>query len=310
MTAKEEALRRIAEIAGEHELKASDVLAELSARDAASVPKLSALTRLLGCLGAIFMLAGLGVFIEMRWDSMNSIARIAITLVPGIAAFATAFLAAADERREKIAAPLFLLAALLQPTGILVAIEEFSSGGDERHAILLASGVLFVQQILAFVKLKRAVLLFMTLTFAICFCAVGMDLIGLDRDSIAFALGLSILSVSCSIDRTEHAVITSFWYFAGSAAMLAGLFSLIEGSVLEILFLGASCGLAFFSIRVKSRGALVVATVAILSYIGYYTAEHFSDVVGWPIALIAFGMLLLGLSTAALRINRKYISAG
>ncbi len=309
MTAKEEALRRIAAIAREHDLETADILAELSARDGASAPKLSVLTRLLSFLGGIFVLAGLGVFIEMQWDSMNSIARVAVTLGSGIAAFVTALLAAAGERRQKTAAPLFLLAALLQPTGILVAFEEFSSGGDERHAILLASGVLFVQQILAFVKLKRAVLLFMTLIFAVCFCAVGMDLIGLNADSIAFTLGLSVLSVSCSIDRTEHAVVTPFWRFAGSAAMLAGLFSLLEGSVLEILFLGAACGLVLFSIRVKSRGPLVVATIAILSYIGYYTAEHFSDVVGWPIALIVFGMLLLGLSTAAFRIDRKYISA-
>ena len=66
--------------------------------------------------------------------------------------------------------------------------------------------------------------------------------------------------------------------------MLTGLFSLIEGSLLEIFFLGAACGLVFLSTWVKSRGLLLVGTVAILGYIGYYTAEHFTDVVGWPIA--------------------------
>ena len=91
--------------------------------------------------------------------------------------------------------------------------------------------------------------------------------------------------------------------------MLTGLFSLIEGSLLEIFFLGAACGLVFLSTWVKSRGLLLVGTVAILGYIGYYTAEHFTDVIGWPIALILFGLLLIGLSAVAFRINRKYIAA-
>jgi hypothetical protein len=91
--------------------------------------------------------------------------------------------------------------------------------------------------------------------------------------------------------------------------MLAGLFNLVQYSPLEILFLGAACGVVFWSTWVKSRSLLVVGTIAILSYVGYYTAEHFTDVVGWPIALILFGLMLLGLSAVAFRINRKYIAA-
>ena len=202
-----------------------------------------------------------------------------------------------------------MLAALLQPTGILVAIDEFSRGGDERHAILLTSGVLLIQQTLTFLKTRRTVLLFTALVFAVCLYGTAMDLVDVDGDLIVFTLGLSVLLVTHSIDRTGHAVITPFWYFVSSTAMLTGLFSLIEGSLLEIFFLGAACGLVFLSTWVKSRSLLLVGTVAILGYIGYYTAEHFTDVVGWPIALIVFGLLLIGLSAVAFRINRKYIAA-
>jgi hypothetical protein len=193
-------------------------------------------------LGGIFVLAGLAVFIEMQWDAMNSIARITVTLGSGIAAFAMAFVAMGDERFEEAATPLFLLAALMQPIGILVAIDEFSTGGDERHAFLLTSGVLLVQQLLVFFNTKRTVLLFTGLLFA-----------------------------------------TAFY--------------------------GTACGVVFLSTWAKSRSLLFVGTVAILGYVGYYTSEHFSDVVGWPIALILFGLRLIGLSAVAFWINRKYISA-
>lgn len=99
-----------------------------------------------------------------------------------------------------------------------------------------------------------------------------------------------------------------FWYFVRSAAMLAALFSLLRHTAVEILFLGAARGLVFVSTWVKSRTLLLVGTVAILSYIGYFTSENFADAVGWPIALMLFGLLLIGLSALAFRINRKYIT--
>ena len=309
MTAKKQALKQIGDIARQHDLTAAEILEELSPSDEPSDSKSSVLTRLFGYLGGIFVLAGLGVFIEMQWGAMNSIARITVTLGSGIAAFVMALFALGDERWEKTATPLFLLAALLQPTGILVAIDEFSRGGDERHAILLTSGVLLIQQTLTFLETRRTVLLFMALIFAVCLYGTAMDLADLDEDLIVFTLGLSVLLVTYSTDRTPHAAIAPFWYFVSSAAMLAGLFSLIQDSVLEILFLAAACGLVFLSTWVKSRGLLFVGTVAILSYVGYYTAENFSHVVGWPIALILFGLLLIGLSAVAFRINRKYIAA-
>jgi hypothetical protein len=48
--------------------------------------------------------------------------------------------------------------------------------------------------------------------------------------------------------------------------------------------------------------------VAILSYVGYYgRALHQRG--RQPIALILFGLMLIGLSAVAFRINRKYIAA-
>ena len=167
MTAKEQALQQIADISREHNLTLPEILAELSPSKEASDSKSTILTRLFGYLGGIFVLAGLGVFVEMQWESMNAIARITVTLGSGIAAFIMALFATEDERWEKTVTPLFLLAALLQPTGILVTLDEFSSGGDERHAILLTSGVLLIQQTLIFLKTRRTVLLFMSLIFAV-----------------------------------------------------------------------------------------------------------------------------------------------
>ncbi len=309
MTAKQNALQEIAAIASQHDLTPAEVLAALPSSGTDSGDKQSSiLTRLLGYLGGIFVFAGLAIFITMQWDGMNALARVVVTLGSGMAAFVMAVTGARDERFAKAATPLFLLAALLQPTGILVALDEFSTGGNERYAVLLATGVMLVQQGAIFWTTRRTALLFLTLCFAICFCGTAMDLIGLDGDLIVFTLGASVLLLSRSIDQSLHEAMAPFWYFVSSAAMLGALFSLLEETPLEILFLGAACGLVFVSTWVKSRTLLLAGTVAILSYIGYFTSENFAAAVGWPIALMLFGLLLIGLSALAFRINRKYIA--
>jgi len=58
---------------------------------------------------------------------------------------------------------------------------------------------------------------------------------------------------------------------------------------------------------VHSRTLLFVATAAILAYTGWFTGQHFADSVGWPIALIAFGLFMIALSALAVKIDREYV---
>ena len=41
-----------------------------------------------------------------------------------------------------------------------------------------------------------------------------------------------------------------------------------------------------------------------LAYLGYYTREYFADVLGWPVALILFGLVLLALSGYAFKLGQ------
>jgi hypothetical protein len=56
-----------------------------------------------------------------------------------------------------------------------------------------------------------------------------------------------------------------------------------------------------------SRTLLFVATIAILAYTAWFTGQYFADSIGWPLALIVFGMLMIGLSALAFRIDRDYV---
>ena len=38
-----------------------------------------------------------------------------------------------------------------------------------------------------------------------------------------------------------------------------------------------------------------------------FTSERFADSSGWPLALIVFGIVMIGLSALAVRIDRDYV---
>ena len=82
---------------------------------------------------------------------------------------------------------------------------------------------------------------------------------------------------------------------------------MVEGTPLEISFLALAAGFVYGSVLLHSRTLLAVATLAILAYTAYFTREHFVDSVGWPLALVAFGLVLIGLSALAVRIDREYV---
>ena len=314
MTDKTEALGEIVRIAAEHDISVAEATAALeaaAATDAAQLPdqRSTVLMRVLAYLGGIFVFAGLGVFIAMNWDSMNFAARVVITLGSGIAAFIMALIAANDERYEKAATPLFLIAALLQPVGLLVIFEEFYRGDNWDNIGLIVAGVMATQQIMTLLKSQRTTLLFTGLIFVGAFLLILLDKLNVDYEITALIMGASILSLSAGLQGTKHEVITPFWYFVGSIWLLYGIFDLVEGSAIEVLFIAAASALVYMSTVVRSRTLLFVSTVGMLTYIGYFSAKNFVNSIGWPIALVLFGLLLIGMSAMAFKINKKYISA-
>jgi len=309
MATRDEAMGQIRAIARAHRLTVADIQVAFdeadSGRDQRST---SLLGRILALLGGTFLFAGLGVFIALNWDLMNSAARIIITLGSGVAMFVLALAVSADERYNKAKTPLYLVAALLQPIGILVAINEFSSGGDWRYAVLLTAGVMATQQAAVFWQRRDTVLLFTTIVFASWFCVVGLDLLGADDDFVAFILGASIVGLCVGLERTAHRALTPFWFCIGAIAFFGGLFALIEDTLIELLFMVATCGGVFISTYVRSRALLFISTLAMLAYISYFTSQHFIDSLGWPLVLMLLGLILIGLSTVAIRIDRRYIA--
>ena len=309
MDERARALEQIAAVARAHGLSASEVAAaiEPSSGDAGARRRQGVLVHVLGVLGGTFVFAGVGVFIALQWSELNAAARVLVTLGSGLIAFVLALLGTRDRRFDKAATPLFLAAAVLEPGGMIVAFEEFGSGGDWRLASLVTSGAMAAQFALTFGVLGRSALLFLTILFGTAFFWTALDLMDADSAVISVVLGTSMLLAAVGADRSGRSEITPFWYFAGATAFLYGFFDMVERTPLEITFLVVAAAFVYGSVLLHSRTLLAVGTIAILAYTAYFTGEHFVDSVGWPLALVAFGLVLIGLSALAVRIDRDYV---
>jgi len=303
------ALQDIAAMARQHGITAGEIAIVLGDVPATTPDsrRRAVLVRVLGFLGGTFVFAGIGVFVALQWDGMSSAARVVATLGPGIAAFVLALLARRDARFEKAATPMLLVAAALEPTGMLVAFDEFGSGGDWRVAGLVTAATMTLQFAAVFAALRRSTPLFLVVFFANLFCWTAFDLLDVDGKVTALVLGGATFLAAVQVDRTTHRDITPTWFFFGAAACLSGLFELVEHTPFEIVFLASAAGFVYLSVLLHSRALLVVGTLAILAYTGWFTGQHFADSIGWPLALIAFGMFMIGLSALAFRIDRDYV---
>ena len=303
------ALQEIAGLAREHGISTADIAAAVGEAPPAvrAGGRRPILVRAFGALGATFVFAGVGVFIATQWAGMSSAARVVVTLGSGLAAFTLAALAHRDVRFETAATPLLFVSAALEPTGMLVAFDEFGSGGDWRLAGLVAAGTMGLQFAATFVAFRRGAPLALTVLFSALFWWAAFDLLDVDGGVTALVLGASGLLMAAAMDRAGHRDITPLVYFAGAAACLGGLFDLVERTRVEIIFLAVAAGFVYVSVLVRSRTLLVVATLAVLAYTGWFTAQHFADSIGWPLALIVLGLFMIGVSALAYRIDRKYV---
>lgn len=308
MSTKQDALQEILTLARLNNISPAEITRAMSDKKEAAVQESSGIiSRLFGYIGGILVFAGICIFVGQNWESFNGATQILVTLGTGFSAYLFSLAAMDHPKFDRASTPLMLIANLFQPTGIFVMLDVFSSGGNPKHGILFMAGLMILQQGATFIAKRRTTLAFTSTFFGAVFLATLMDIFDVDQDLTALAIGLFLTCLAWAMSQSPHRSISAFWYFFGSVLMLAGFGDMVEGSPVEPAFLGLAAFFIFLSTRVRSRTLLLVGTLAMLCYIGYFTGKHFADSLSWPFVLILIGASFIGLGSLALRINAKYI---
>jgi hypothetical protein len=311
MSQNQEALDEIVQIARSHGLTLQDI--EMSMQ-ASSVQKKEASSNkaatIFGYIGGILVLSGVSIFIfiNMQWEQLGPLGRVLITLIPGLFAFGMAVYCTFDERIEKGATPLFLLAAAIEPTGILIALKEFAHGHNPHHGILFMCLIMLAQQGLVFLARQRTVLAFTSILFFLAFLMTAVDMFHIFPRHTGLLVGGSELCLAYALSGSPHRSIAPVNYFFGSVFFLSALGTCLYDTPFELLFLGATCLFIYGSVLARSRVLLSVSAVLMLAYIGRFSEKYFAHTLGWPITLIVGGGFMIALGVLVIKLNIKYMA--
>jgi len=306
MIDRSQALARIIELARTYNLTSAEIAEALIETPQAAAENRA--TRFLTSIGGIFIFAGLGAFIGMFWDEMNAAARVIITLGAGFAIFTTGVMAAksTDGRMQKAIAPLLIIGAFMQPSGLFVFLHEYFPPSNDYHAAgMFVFGVMLVQQFFCFWATRRATLLFFSLLFGALLLATIFDDMHVKEYWSASIIGFSLLNLAYALAQSPYRGIGSFWFFVGGATFLAGSFEAFRDTPIELLYLALACVMVFVSIVVRSTALMIVSVLSILGYVAYYTNMHFRHSLGWPGTLVLLGLIFLGVGVGAVRLKRS-----
>lgn len=302
------ALKDIAVLMKEHHLNITDIQDFISIGDSKKTHSSSQVSHYLSYLGGLFVFAGIIVFLHMYWNDMSSFLRITITLGSGLSCYAFFIHYALDERNLKAASILSVFSAIIIPIGLFVTLGEFYEISiDNRLPVLIVFGPMIIHQFLTFLRFKLNVNLWMGFLFFFGFFVTLFDYLVTGLTLGGLVIGTSTILISHNIPKLYSAKGFGFWMFIGGLLFLLGAFRLFEKEPFELLYLTVVGLMVYLSVVIKSKALLASTTLSFFAFIAYYTSK-FTDSIGWPITLIALGVLFIALSTLMLNLSKKYFT--
>lgn len=303
MTTRNEAITQIQSLITEHHLTKSDIADLFKPQTEESGGMIQ---KIMMYIGGVFIFMGICIYIGLIWEDIGPSSRVIISLGSGFVAFILGLFCLGDIRYNKAATPLFLIAAAIQPLGLFVFMDEYlPKSGDVVKAACIVFGFMTVQQATAFIATKRTSLLFFSLFFFYAFLCAFMNWMRIEAPEGPLVLGLTGLMVSWGISKTEHKSIASFFFFWASILTAAASFDIFKNSPFDVLLVGISAGLIYLSVIAGSRTVLTIGVLSLLAFLGYFTDEYFKNIVGWPIAMIGMGFVMIGISVFAVKLGKK-----
>jgi hypothetical protein len=174
-------------------------------------------------------------------------------------------------------------------------------------AIILGASVFLVGTALQ--KTSHGVLAEPALLIGVCWLNSGLfDRIAMftSVNWASLIIGVNLMLTAYGLHKSErYPRLISLGYFFGSIMAYAALFDHVQNTSIELIFLAVTVSGLYACVVLESRALLLTTVIAMLAFIGYYSAEHFADSLGWPITLVLMGVAFLSVGAIALKVKRS-----
>lgn len=290
-----------------------------------SIIKRMGLSEIFYYIGGIIVFIGLIVMAGQNWDNFAYPMRVFITFGMGIAFFISAILLAKTEYLKQLSNVFYFISAMLVPFGYFVMfVDKINSSNIDWYNTLIPLLCLLQFGIAQFVLKKDIFTFFNTVFGTWLFFGLTNNLISNNTANFnenfhlyrVILVGISYILIGyyLSVKGRLFAGWLNFW---GTFAVLGSGFVLnimassdygpSAGAIWILLYPIMLVAAVISSVFMKNSAFLFVGTICLIGYIIRITAQHFSAAMGWPLALIILGVVIMGLGYLAFHLNKKYI---
>ncbi len=299
---KQTQINEILTLMQRHDIKVDDL--------AAQKPTSSTMVWIFGYIGGLFIVGGVGFFLDQNWENFTSLQRIIISYGMGTLLFTLSCVLYVRHATPAVLHNLFVISAVLMSIGLGVAIAEVFPKGDSISLFILAiSGAMLFQYFMTFIATRLISVLFMTLVFAVGTYVSAIDVLyefnlvptfaisAMSNHLIVLVGSLSLLGVTYVISQGPFRKISGIWFFVASATFYSIVYRIFEHDfkMEEAFFLALLPGI-YLSKLANSKALMITSAIAFISYLGLLNNKYFSDTPWWPVSLICIGLITIALA--------------
>lgn len=280
------------------------------------------LTNVFYGIGATVVLIGVLVLVVQNWEELGFLGRLVAAGGIALATYIGALLMKPPGNRV-LAQAFLVIAAALSPLAVVVVMNEL----DVRFSLayqILTGALLSVTFWAAYWATKRSITILLTVLFGSwAFFALVLKLVeDLSYDPTVWVkwsamlfgvatvfIGYGIHPEKSSSDPEvvrERRSVRGILYALGVLAVLGAGISI--GGVWNFLFIPILFGAFYLSVYLQSRTVLVLSTLFLMGHVLKLTAEYFIDSLGWPIALVISGFVIIAIGYGTFEINKRYFA--
>jgi hypothetical protein len=273
-------------------------------------------------IGGAIVFLGIAILVGQNWSTLSFLTKLIATLGAAIAAYIVGWIFSRDAKTETVGGAFYLISALVLPIGLYVLL--YNAGLDTGTAATqsLISGISFGIFLLSYAIFRKHIFTLFSIIFGTWFFfnltnfMVGGNPI-FDWHFAAYrtlAVGLSYILIGYAFAKGEKASLSGFLYgfgilgFLGAALALGG-WSPEENIFWETVFPILAFATLFVSVHLKSKSFLTFGALFLMAYILKITGEYFSHDLGWPLALVLAGLLLIAVGYLYVYLRKKYAIA-
>ncbi|NDE68120.1 hypothetical protein EB052_00775 [bacterium] len=263
-------------------------------------------------IGGVIVVIGIIILIVQHWMEIGFMGHILLTLGISLVTYISALIFNRPEH-DKLSQVFFTISAALAPMGAVILCDKAGITFSTWSVQITTALILFVVYLAAFFVSRKSILVFVSTAFASwAYYAIILNVLqnagGIMMNDWALIMKWAtiIISFCYLVIGNRYATLRDFYYNVGTIGILGA--GIMIGGFFDVVYIAFLFAAFYGSVYLKSRGMLTLGAMFLIAHIIKITSEHFADSIGWPIALVFIGFLVIGIGYGTLWINRRYIS--